>query len=66
MTESGGGDAGHGAAEPLTAPAAAQCFPPGGAGVSEVEVFHHHRGAALLLGMVEHCGNRCAHPAITT
>ena len=36
MTESGGGDAGHGASQPVAAPAAAQGFPPGGAGVGEV------------------------------
>jgi hypothetical protein len=66
MTESGGGDTGHGASQLLALLAAAQHFPTCGAGVGEVEVFYDHCSAALLLGVVKQGGNRCTDPTITT
>jgi len=43
--EAGGGDGGHGAAEPFGALAAAHRVAAGGAGIGEVEVLDDHRGA---------------------
>ncbi|PJD99821.1 MAG: hypothetical protein CK428_32965 [Mycobacterium sp.] len=56
--ESSGGYAGHCAPQPFTAAAAAQRFTSGSAGVSEIKVLDHDRGALVRLGDVEQCGDR--------
>lgn len=39
-------------------------FAAGGAGISEIEVFHHDRRAIAVHGLVEQCGDRRADPPI--
>ena len=51
--ETAGGDAGHGAAQPFAAGAAAQAFTSDGAGVGEIQILHHDRAATVVLGVVE-------------
>jgi hypothetical protein len=65
IPESAGGDAGDGAAQPFPARTAAQGFASGGAGVGEVEVFHHNRRTVVVVGVVEQGGDRRAHPPVT-
>ena len=62
--EAGGGDAGHGAAEPFPPRAAAHGVAPGGAGIGEVEVLDHYRGAVVLGAQVEQGGDRRPDPPI--
>jgi len=56
--ELGGGDAGGGAAEPLPTCAAAHRVAADGAGIGDVEVLDHHRGALSVGGGIEQGGDR--------
>ena len=55
-----GGDPGHGSTEPFPTPAAAHGFAPGGAGISEVEVFHGDGVDVVALGVADQAGDRVA------
>jgi hypothetical protein len=63
--ETRGGDTGHRGAEPFPTLTAAHGVAAGGAGISEIEVLDHHRGAVIHLGVVEQGGDRRADPPIT-
>jgi hypothetical protein len=64
VAESSGGDTGDGAAQPFPAPTAPQRFAPGGPGISEIQVLHHHRRTVLSGGQVQQRGDRGPHPPI--
>jgi len=57
VTESRGGDPGHGPAEPFPALAPAHRLAPGGAGVGEVQVLDRDDGNAMLAGVVQETGD---------
>ncbi|MGB9308123.1 MAG: hypothetical protein WCB92_31900 [Mycobacterium sp.] len=64
-TEAGSGDGGHGAAEPFAAVAAAHRVAPGSAGIGEVEVLDHQRGAPSARSAIQQGGDRRAEAPIT-
>jgi len=64
--ELAGGDPGHGAAEPFPPHPATHRFAAGRAGIGEVEVLHHHRRTAVMVGVIEQRGDRRPDPAIPT
>jgi hypothetical protein len=65
--EPAGGDTSNGAAQLLTASAAAQGFAPSRAGIGEIKILDHDRTTAPLPGVVEQGGDRRApaHPGAT-
>lgn len=60
-----GGYPGDGAAEAFPALAAAHGFSAGRAGIDEIEILHHDRGAAVGMCVVEQGSDRGPHPAVT-
>jgi hypothetical protein len=65
VPETPSGYAGNGATKTLSPPAAAQCFAAAGAGVGEIEVLDHDRGALVPISDIKHRGDRGTDPPIT-